>query len=112
MARIACQFSVNIGAGGLGAKGPRSPEAWRPGDRGRAVLDLFPELSTREREILQLLTEGLKNAEIARRLSLSSKTVRNNVSNILSKMQVADRTEAAIRALEAGVSVARRPSAT
>jgi len=68
------------------------------------VSDLFPQLSTREREILQLLTEGLKNAEIARRLSLSSKTVRNNVSNILSKMQVADRTEAAVRALAAGVS--------
>jgi RNA polymerase sigma factor (sigma-70 family) len=72
-----------------------------------AVSDLFPELSTREREILQLLVEGLKNAEIARRLSLSPKTVRNNVSNILSKMQVADRTEAAVRALEAGVSSAR-----
>lgn len=72
------------------------------------VSDLFPELSGREREILQLLVEGLKNAEIARRLSLSPKTVRNNVSNILSKMQVADRTEAALHALKAGVSPARK----
>lgn len=68
-----------------------------------AVSELFPNLSAREREILQLLVEGLKNAEIGRRLSLSPKTVRNNVSNILSKMQVADRTEAAVRALEAGL---------
>jgi DNA-binding NarL/FixJ family response regulator len=68
-----------------------------------AVAELFPNLSTREREILQLLVEGLKNADIGHRLSLSPKTVRNNVSNILSKMQVADRTEAALRALEAGV---------
>jgi DNA-binding NarL/FixJ family response regulator len=68
-----------------------------------AASDLFPDLSAREREILQLLVEGLKNAEIGRQLSLSPKTVRNNVSNILSKMQVADRTEAAVRALEAGL---------
>jgi DNA-binding NarL/FixJ family response regulator len=72
-------------------------------------LDLFPELSMRERDILQLLVEGLKNVDIARRLSLSPKTVRNYVSNILSKLQVADRTEAAVRALEAGVSTTRRP---
>ena len=73
-----------------------------------AASDLFPDLSAREREILQLLVEGLKNAEIGRQLSLSPKTVRNNVSNILSKMQVADRTEAAVRALEAGLPSRRR----
>ena len=74
-----------------------------------AGSNVFPELSAREREILQLLVAGLKNVEIARRLYLSPKTVRNYVSNILSKMQVADRTEAAVRAIEAGAPVSRGP---
>jgi DNA-binding NarL/FixJ family response regulator len=64
------------------------------------VPDLFPGLTSREQEILELLTEGLKNAEIAQRLFLSTKTVRNNVSNIMTKLQVADRTQAVVRALE------------
>jgi DNA-binding NarL/FixJ family response regulator len=64
---------------------------------------VFPELSEREREVLQLISQGLKNAEIAERLYLSPKTVRNHVSNILSKLQVVDRTEAAIRAKQAGL---------
>jgi len=67
------------------------------------VPDLLPGLTAREREILGLLSEGCKNAEIAARLSLSAKTVRNNVSNILTKLQVADRTQAAVRVLEAGL---------
>jgi DNA-binding NarL/FixJ family response regulator len=65
------------------------------------VPDLLPGLTLREREILGLLSEGCKNADIAARLSLSAKTVRNNVSNILAKLQVADRTQAAVRVLEA-----------
>jgi DNA-binding NarL/FixJ family response regulator len=64
------------------------------------VPELFPGLTAREQEILQLLTEGLKNAEIAQRLFLSTKTVRNNVSNVMAKLQVADRTQAVVRALE------------
>ena len=64
---------------------------------------VFPELSDREREILSLLAQGDKNAEIAERLVLSPKTVRNHVSNILSKLQVADRTEAILRARESGL---------
>jgi DNA-binding NarL/FixJ family response regulator len=64
---------------------------------------LFPELSEREREILALIAQGDKNAEIAERLVLSPKTVRNHVSNILSKLQVADRAEAILRAREAGL---------
>jgi DNA-binding NarL/FixJ family response regulator len=63
----------------------------------------FPELSEREREILELIAQGQKNADIADQLFLSPKTVRNHVSNILSKLQVADRTEAIIRAREAGL---------
>jgi len=71
--------------------------------RPSAPPDAFPELSEREREILGLLARGLKNPEIAARLYLSPKTVRNNVSNILAKLQVADRTQAVIRAREAGL---------
>jgi len=64
---------------------------------------VFPELSDREREILDLIAQGHKNPEIAKRLYLSPKTVRNHVSNILSKLQVVDRTQAIIRAREAGL---------
>lgn len=63
---------------------------------------LFPELTDREREVLALITQGYKNGDIATKLFLSPKTVRNHVSNILSKLQVVDRTEAALRAKEAG----------
>lgn len=60
----------------------------------------FPELTDREREILDLVAQHLTNPEIAARLSLSPKTVRNHVSNIFNKLQVADRAEAIIRARE------------
>lgn len=63
----------------------------------------FPELSDREREILDLVARGANNAEIANRLVLSPKTVRNHVSNIFSKLQVADRAHAIIRGREAGL---------
>ena len=63
----------------------------------------FPELTDREREVLDLIAQGNKNADIAARLVLSSKTVRNHVTNILSKLQVADRAEAIVRAREAGL---------
>src|SRR5215472_5105148 len=64
---------------------------------------VFPELSDREREILDLLAQGYKNAEIAGRLVLSAHTVRNYVSNVISKLQVADRAQAILRAREAGL---------
>ena len=63
----------------------------------------FPELTDREREVLDLVASGLDNLSIARRLSLSSKTVRNHLSNILTKLQVADRAQAIVRAREAGL---------
>jgi DNA-binding NarL/FixJ family response regulator len=62
----------------------------------------FPELTDREREILLLIAQGYNNSDIARRLTLSLKTVANHVSNIFSKLQVADRAQAIIRAREAG----------
>jgi DNA-binding NarL/FixJ family response regulator len=63
----------------------------------------FPELTGREREVLELLASGGRNHEIGRRLGLSEKTVRNHVSAILLKLQVPDRTAAAIRARDAGL---------
>jgi DNA-binding NarL/FixJ family response regulator len=65
--------------------------------------EMFPSLTEREREILQLIARGRSNTDIARELSLSPKTVYNYVSNILSKLQVADRAQAIIRAREAGL---------
>jgi DNA-binding NarL/FixJ family response regulator len=64
----------------------------------------FPDLTPREREVLELLSTGCRNHEIARRLSLAEKTVRNHVSQVLMKLQVPDRTAAALKAREAGVS--------
>jgi len=68
-----------------------------------APPEVFPELTEREREILALVAQHQTNPEIARRLQLSQKTVRNHVSNIFAKLQVADRAQAIIRAREAGL---------
>ncbi len=65
--------------------------------------DTFPELTTREREVLRLIAQGRNNADIANSLYLSPKTVRNHISNIFSKLQVADRAQAIVRAREAGL---------
>ena len=67
------------------------------------VPDVFPELTEREREVLGLIAQGSNNAEIARELVISRKTVSNHITNILSKLQVADRAEAIIKAREAGL---------
>ncbi len=63
---------------------------------------VFPSLTERERDILYLLAQGRSNQAIAAELSLSVKTIANNVSNIFSKLQVADRSEAIVRARDAG----------
>lgn len=63
----------------------------------------FPELTPREREVLDLIAVGLRNRAIAERLGISEKTVRNNVSSVLVKLQVEDRTSAAIKARESGL---------
>jgi DNA-binding NarL/FixJ family response regulator len=65
--------------------------------------DAFPQLTAREREVLELLAAGRSNQQIAATLYLSPKTVRNNVSNIFAKLQVADRAEAIVRARDAGL---------
>jgi DNA-binding NarL/FixJ family response regulator len=63
----------------------------------------FPQLTAREREVLDLVAAGRSNAQIAATLYLSPKTVRNNVSNVLAKLQVTDRAQAIVRAREAGL---------
>ena len=63
----------------------------------------FPQLTEREEEILSLVAQGKTNQAISRHLFVSLKTVRNHVSNILLKLQVADRAQAAIRARDAGI---------
>ncbi len=67
----------------------------------REPADIFPELTARERELLRLIAEGVSNQTIARDLHLSPKTVRNHVSNIYAKLQVADRAEAIVHARKA-----------
>jgi DNA-binding NarL/FixJ family response regulator len=71
--------------------------------QGGAPPQAFPTLTEREGEILNLIAQGHPNPSIARQLSLSTKTVGNYVSNIFTKLQVADRAQAIIRAREAGM---------
>ena len=70
---------------------------------GSAAEQAFPQLTAREREVLELVAAGRSNQQIAGTLFLSPKTVRNNVSNIFAKLHVADRAEAIVRAREAGL---------
>jgi DNA-binding NarL/FixJ family response regulator len=66
-------------------------------------VELFPDLTESERAVLKLMAQGVNNDAIAQQLSFSSKTVRNYVSNIFSKLQVADRAQAIVKAREAGL---------
>ncbi len=72
----------------------------RPPDRDHYP---FPDLTVREREVFDLLAEGMQNAAIARRLSLTSKTISNYIANIYAKLRLADRAEAIVRARDAGL---------
>ena len=97
------------------ARGGRGRRRVRPGDRapdgrllrrGRrrpAPPPPFPELTAREREILDLVARGRSNAQIAEQLVLSTKTVRNHVSSVFTKIQVVDRAQAIVKAREAGI---------
>jgi DNA-binding NarL/FixJ family response regulator len=66
-------------------------------------VEVFPELTSREVEILDLIAQGHSNAKIASRLYVSPNTVRNHISHIFAKLQVADRAHAIVRAREAGL---------
>ena len=76
------------------------------GERFESSLpeDAFPELTPRELEVLELIAEGYKNSQIAEKLVISDKTVRNHITNIFSKLQVADRAQAIIKARDAGLT--------
>ena len=65
--------------------------------------ETFSELTSREREILDLIAQGHTNSRIAKHLFVSPKTVRNHISHIFTKLQIADRTQAILRAREAGL---------
>lgn len=70
----------------------------------RQAAPVFPELSEREREVLALVGQGLSNGEIAARLFISGKTVRNHITNIFAKLGVGERSEAIARARAAGLA--------
>ena len=67
------------------------------------ALAPFPDLTEREREVLELIAAGESNQEIAQRLHISAKTVSNHISNIFGKLQVADRAQAIVKARQAGL---------
>jgi DNA-binding NarL/FixJ family response regulator len=73
------------------------------GSVDRFAAAAFPQLTPRERDVLALLANGSRNSEIARRLGLTDKTVRNHVSTILLKLNAPDRTAAALKARDAGL---------
>ena len=95
-------------AGGEAIFGPsvaRRVLEWFASPRPAAVAAVFPGLTDREHEVLDLIAAGRNNTDIAATLVLSPKTVRNHVSNIFTKLQVADRAEAIVRAREAGLGL-------
>ena len=71
--------------------------------RPRGAEAVFPQLTAREHEVLDLIAAGRNNADLAAVLVLSPKTVRNHVSNIFAKLQVADRAQAIVLARDAGL---------
>jgi DNA-binding CsgD family transcriptional regulator len=92
---------------------PQQDPAWRelldavaafyPPSQAARAGGSFPELTTREREVLDLIAQGLDNAQIAARLELSEKTVRNNITHIFDKIQVENRSQAIVRARDSGL---------
>jgi NarL family two-component system response regulator LiaR len=79
---------------------PVSPQTGKSGSE---------ELTERELEVLRLIASGMSNREIAQALTIAEKTVKTHVSNILSKLRLADRTQAAIYALQKGLGPKRSP---
>jgi DNA-binding NarL/FixJ family response regulator len=97
-ASVANRIVARLSAPPAVPDGPTKP----PAD-ALAGADAFPVLTPREREVLDLIADGANNAAIAVALHLSVKTVANHVSNILTKLQAADRSEVIVRARRAGL---------
>lgn len=95
--------AVGVGTAVLGPSIAQRVVDYFAANRAGTAAAVFPELMDREREVLDLIAQGVNNAAIARKLYLSPKTIRNHVSNIFSKLQVADRAEAIVRARRAGL---------
>ncbi|MEV6398848.1 response regulator transcription factor [Streptomyces sp. NPDC051907] len=104
--------AIRTVAGGGAVFGPRIAERLQSffgalaAAPGRSV---FPDLTPRELEILDLVASGLDYRQIARRLTISDKTVRNHVTNIFTKLQVNDRAQAIVRARNAGLGAGEAP---
>lgn len=95
--------TVAAGGGVFGPAVAARLGSWFGGLAAQPGRELFPQLSEREREVLDLVARGHDNRRIARELFLSEKTVRNHVSTLLGKLEVADRSEAISRARRAGL---------
>jgi DNA-binding NarL/FixJ family response regulator len=76
------------------------------GGKGETAVSPFPNLTDREREVLELIAQGSNNNDIAARLHITGKTVSNHISSIFNKLQVADRAQVIIKAREAGLGKA------
>jgi DNA-binding NarL/FixJ family response regulator len=100
--RSAAAGTAVLDAGLLGSLAGRASQA------AAAAPEPFPELTARERDILSHIADGLTNAEIGYRIHLSSKTIANNVSTILTKLQVTQRGQAIVLAREAGLGASPR----
>ena len=100
--------AVSEGQAVYGAQIARRLRAFFTAGAG-VVARPFPELSDREREVLDRIAAGLPNAAIARQLFLSEKTVRNYITSIFAKLGVRDRAEAVVRAREAGLGRSGAP---
>ena len=87
---------------------PRMPSFFGAGGGGRSAA-AFPDLTERELEILELIAAGCSNAQIGQRLGIAPKTVRNHVANVLNKLEVADRSQAIVRAREKGMGGGSEP---
>ncbi len=95
--------AVASGEAHFGPKIARRLMSFFSAPKPAAPSEALPELTAREREVLGLIARGRNNQEIASQLYLSPKTVRNHISNIFTKLQVADRAQAIVRARQAGL---------
>jgi DNA-binding NarL/FixJ family response regulator len=101
-------LAVAAGGSVYGATVARRITDFYTGAHHDHAATVFPELTDRERQVLELVAAGSGNHDIARRLMLSEKTVRNHVSAILFKLQVSDRAAAVAKARDAGLGTAGR----
>lgn len=97
--------TVTAVAAGQALFGPaiarRLNSLFQRGSTSGTAVTAFPDLTEREREVLELIARGLSNGEIADRLHISGKTVSNHISNIFNKLQVIDRAQAIVKARDA-----------